>query len=696
MKDGKETKRFYSEILENMEEGVVLVRMNDAIIFYTNPKFELMFGYGPGELIGKNISLVNAPTEKTAEETAEEIMGIIQKQGIWRGEVNNIKKDGTTFWCFANVSVLDHAEYGEVLVSVHSDITERKETEEELKNSEEKFRTLITSSPSAMYMTDENGNCIYANPPWADMTGLTMDEIKGKGWVNGIHEEDRKKVEEDWYKTVEAGGRWGTEYRLVNKNGDITWVYGTANKLKDASGKVIGYVGVNTDITERRNAEKYLKESEEKFRIIFNNTSDGILIADIEEKKFFMANDAICSLLGYTREEIIGVSVKDIHPEADLPHIVEQFERQARGEIVVAEDIPVMRKDGTVFYADIHSKPIMLSGNEYLAGVFTDITKRKKAEIDRSILAKNLESLWALTKLQEKDLNVIADFVLEEISRMSGSKYGFYGFLNKDESVMRVHSWSQEVMKDCEMHDQYFEYKIENSGIWGDAVRKRKNILINDYTENFEGKLGIPEGHVALTRVLSVPVFSKDKIVAIGTVANKDSDYTPADVKQLSSFLLNANLIIERKKAEQELKSISSIPSENPNPVVRIDKKLRIIYVNAAFNTLLKDAGFSEEDSFEILPDNIKELVDQVLKTKQPAQFIEVTVGDKIISYNIIPIAEHGYVNLYGRDVTEKVVAAEELKARTEELERINKAFVGRELKMIELKKEIEELKKNK
>jgi PAS domain S-box-containing protein len=116
-----------------MVEGVYLISLRDGKIVYTNPKFEKMFGYETGEMIGKDVVVVNAPGERSPEETAQEITEILNKTGEWHGEVENIKKDGTRFFSFASCSILDHAEYGKVIVAVHTDITERKKMEEELR-----------------------------------------------------------------------------------------------------------------------------------------------------------------------------------------------------------------------------------------------------------------------------------------------------------------------------------------------------------------------------------------------------------------------------------------------------------------------------------------------------------------------------------------------------------------------------------
>jgi PAS domain S-box-containing protein len=122
---------FFSGVFKHMTEGVYLIRVADGVIMLTNAKFDEMFGYGPDELVGKNVSVVNAPTEKKPEDVAQEIMAELNRSGRWTGEVLNIRKDGTTFWSEAVVSTMDHPSYGAAWLSVHRDITERKRAEHE-------------------------------------------------------------------------------------------------------------------------------------------------------------------------------------------------------------------------------------------------------------------------------------------------------------------------------------------------------------------------------------------------------------------------------------------------------------------------------------------------------------------------------------------------------------------------------------
>ena len=132
LKKAEEELHLFAEIMKNVNEGIYVVGMDDVIIKYTNPGFEKMFGYNQGEMIGKEALIVNAPTEKTPEETKNQIMEVLINIGEWHGEVKNIKKDGTTFWSYANVTLFNYSKFGKVLVSVHTDISDRKKAEGEL------------------------------------------------------------------------------------------------------------------------------------------------------------------------------------------------------------------------------------------------------------------------------------------------------------------------------------------------------------------------------------------------------------------------------------------------------------------------------------------------------------------------------------------------------------------------------------
>jgi diguanylate cyclase (GGDEF)-like protein/PAS domain S-box-containing protein len=196
-----------------------------------------------------------------------------------------------------------------------------------------------------------------------------------------VHPDDRKQL---IARLVEAVGQRkanGTAtFRLLRKDGETRWVEATLRYEQDSAGAVVLGQGILRDVTDRVQSLEALKQSEAQFKVIFNSALDGIVMVDLETRTFSIANDQFRRMLGYTPEEMTVLGVSDIHPTEALPHVVEQFERQIRGELKLATDIPVKRKDGSVFFADFNSAPILLCGKQYLLGIMRDNTERNNAK----------------------------------------------------------------------------------------------------------------------------------------------------------------------------------------------------------------------------------------------------------------------------------------------------------------------------
>lgn len=129
-----------------------------------------------------------------------------------------------------------------------------------------------------------------------------------------------------------------------------------------------------------KNAESFVRESEEKFRTIFENSRDGIMLVDAKSRKFIMGNNAFCQMIGYSSKEIIKIGVDNIHPQKDLPSIIKQFNRMVKGITKVANNLPVKRKNCEIIYVDVVASPIKISGKKYIMGSFRDITEKRKSE----------------------------------------------------------------------------------------------------------------------------------------------------------------------------------------------------------------------------------------------------------------------------------------------------------------------------
>ncbi len=248
-------------ITRNMAEGICLVRADNGVIVYANPKFEQMFGYDSGELNGQHVSIVNYASEQiAAEDVNQAIRSAVLQNGEFTYEVHNVKKDGTPFWCSATCSVFRHLDYGAVLVAVHQDISDRKRTEEELRQSEAKFRSLSESSPVGIFMTDIQGQSSYTNPRYQAICGCTFDEALGDGWVQFIHPEEREDFAAGWSKAVSYGQEFRSEIRYVHKDGTIRFGRVRSAPIFSVADELIGYVGTVEDVTDSRAVETMKKE----------------------------------------------------------------------------------------------------------------------------------------------------------------------------------------------------------------------------------------------------------------------------------------------------------------------------------------------------------------------------------------------------------------------------------------------------
>ena len=166
-----------AEIMHNMAEGVCLLRASDGVLVFTNPRFDEIFGYEPGELNGRHTAILNAPGDDTPNEVAEKILQDLQETGKWSGEVHNIRKDGTKLWTHSSVSTFEHPQYGTVRVAVVEDITARKQAEEALRESEQRFRRVFEDGPIGMALVGVDFQIMEVNPALCQMLGYTSAEL---------------------------------------------------------------------------------------------------------------------------------------------------------------------------------------------------------------------------------------------------------------------------------------------------------------------------------------------------------------------------------------------------------------------------------------------------------------------------------------------------------------------------------------
>jgi PAS domain S-box-containing protein len=338
-----------------------------------------------------------------------------------------------------------------------------------------------------------------------------------------------------------------------------------------------------------------------------------ILVAISARGEITLINRRGCQILGWRQQDIIGQNWFDSFVPVSIREDVSTvFERLMAGHIEPTEyyENPVLTKSGEERLIAWHNTVLrdaaghivgtlssgeditervraeealkqysqrleemvaertieLTTANEHLR---SEVSERVRAEAEQSRLRRRLEALWGMARLVDADYNTLCDHVLAESTAMTESRYGFYGFLDQGESMMALYAWSREVMEDCRTHDKPREFAIAGAGLWGEAVRQRRTVIINDYeAADDPGKKGLPEGHVPLTRILVVPILSHDRIASVVAVANREAPYTEEDAEQLRAFVASAQVILERSQVEDALSESEAGRLLDANPAL--------------------------------------------------------------------------------------------------------------------------------
>ncbi len=279
--------------------------------------------------------------------------------------------------------------------SIHilEDITFEQQSKRALQDSETRFRSLFELAPLGYQSLDSNGQILEVNLAWLELLGYTREEVINHNFDEFLSPEGTATFRKYFHFDKEGGEHISFELEMYRKDGSIKIILFEGRLAYTPQNNMSITHFILADITEKYLMEQATRDSEQKFRTIFDNALDGILMASIENRHFYAANNTICQMLGYSHQELSQLGVSDIHPESTLSYAKTQFEKQVNGEISLAEDIPVKRKDGSVFYADINASQITIDKHTYLLGMFRDITERKNSENELISLNQTLKTI---------------------------------------------------------------------------------------------------------------------------------------------------------------------------------------------------------------------------------------------------------------------------------------------------------------
>jgi PAS domain S-box-containing protein len=315
-------------------------------------------------------------------ETGEPVhnMEVKSPAPIRLGEMSPIRPGEMVCWrasCFA-IS-LPEGKRGCGIVAV--EITDMKRAEAALRQSEEKYRTLVETSPDGVLMADLKGHLTFASSRVLETRGdERAEDLMGKPALDFIAKQDHPRFLGNLRRTVEEGITRDIEYSFLNKDGSFFPGEISAAVVRDGFGQPYALVAVVRDIVERKRSQEALRQSHDELRAIYNGMFTGLLVIDFETKRLVKTNPAICRMLGYSEAELLSRSLTDIHPPEELPAVLERLQARAEGRFQGYSNVHIVRKDGQLLDAEIVANILTYGGRSCIVGFFRDVTERKQAE----------------------------------------------------------------------------------------------------------------------------------------------------------------------------------------------------------------------------------------------------------------------------------------------------------------------------
>ena len=234
---------------------------------------------------------------------------------------------------------------------------------------------------------------------------------------------------------------------------------------------------------------KKIRYNERIYRYIFDNSYDGMLLTSPDDGKILEVNPALCKMLNRTAEEIKKLGRSGIVDLSDTRAINAIEERRRTG--YVHSEMLLIKSDNTRLPVEVTSSVFYNErGEKRSSMVIRDISQRKKYEEQLKATNQKLQALIDISMVFDANNKKIYDTVLNGVTKITNSDLAFLGFMNDDESIMTIYAWSGEAMKGCNVVDKPTEFPIDSSGVWAEAIRHRKPLILNDYNAENNAKIG--------------------------------------------------------------------------------------------------------------------------------------------------------------------------------------------------------------
>ena len=361
--------------------------------------------------------------------------------------------------------------------------------------------------------------------------------------------------------------------------------------------------GLEREAEKRRQADKALQKSQKTLSQIVQGSPIPTFVIDHMHRVIFwnracetLTRISASAVMGtrkhwlafYSRERPVMADL--IVDQATEEQIVGLYGDKFRASTVIedayeAEDFfPELGERGKWLF--FTAAPLKDTEGKIIGAIETlqDVTDRNRAAAALRLEESRLEALLELGQMVKSSLHDITEFALEQAVRLTGSSIGYLAFVNEDETVLTMHAWSKSAMKECAIIDEPITYPLKTTGLWGEALRQRKPLITNDYTAPNPLKKGYPEGHVHLKRHMNIPVFDGDRIVAVAGVGNKEEPFDESDVRQLTLLMQGMWRLLEKKRADEELKKhqdqLEELVQQRTADLIESEEKYRTLVEN--------------------------------------------------------------------------------------------------------------------
>ena len=396
-----------------------------AGVNHWTPELEAMYGLPPGGFAGTQESWEQLVHPEDRPKVVTCIAEALKEGRDFEAEWRVIWPRGTVRWLTGRASIIrDAAGNPRRLIGINIDITERKRAEAAQRESEERFRTVADAAPVMIWMSGLDQLCTFFNQPWLEFTGRTMEQELGNGWADGVHPEDLDQSLAVYSSSFDARRRFQMEYRLRRADGEYRWILDTGVP-RYRHGEFIGFIGSCVDMTERKRAEEALRDSERRFRSLFENSIDAVLLTHTDGS-IYAANPAARAMFGMTEQEICGagragLAVDDERLRAALET------RGLTGR--VQTEVSYVRGDGSRFEGEFTSAVLGADGGAFVN--IRDITERQGA-----LASQKLESLGLLASGIAHDFNNVLAAVLA-YANLATEKFGERSDLQRELNEIR-------------------------------------------------------------------------------------------------------------------------------------------------------------------------------------------------------------------------------------------------------------------